>query len=112
MIFLDQKECLFSSHSDRRFRVWSVRKSEFLHRIQLVREFPKVPMMATAEPKGDHGSDVVEAQLERVASLYSDADHNSWLISGDAAGNVRVWNLHSYTPHGIGKEFPSATAST
>lgn len=124
MIYLDHKDCLLSTHSDRRVRVWSTRKSQFLQRLELVgpvvsvaQEEPWSLDPTCSEKCSDVGDEkvagpLVNRQTVAVTALYSDGHDDSdqgrsegrdtagnrWLFTGDVDGNVRVWDLAPFNP--------------
>eukprot|EP00931_Biecheleriopsis_adriatica_P049577 TRINITY_DN28689_c0_g2_i1.p1 TRINITY_DN28689_c0_g2~~TRINITY_DN28689_c0_g2_i1.p1 ORF type:complete len:1101 (-),score=248.22 TRINITY_DN28689_c0_g2_i1:96-3398(-) len=114
MIFLEHKECLLSTHSDQRLRLWSTKSAEFLCRLDLLalleEKSREEDAGQTAEiPQGERqrsslrGSrsealGLVQVQQGAITAIYTDSDENKWLFTGDANGWVRIWDLSPLTP--------------
>jgi len=121
MIWLEHKDCLFTMHSDRRLRVWSTKKCEFLQRLDLLAPVRISSADLHAEDtseKGTEGSEqadrrgsaqaasrtrpdapmLVPAQKARVVSLHAESAGNKWLLTGDMDGYVRAWDLSPFNP--------------
>eukprot|EP00930_Biecheleria_cincta_P037482 TRINITY_DN25736_c0_g1_i1.p1 TRINITY_DN25736_c0_g1~~TRINITY_DN25736_c0_g1_i1.p1 ORF type:complete len:1103 (-),score=189.58 TRINITY_DN25736_c0_g1_i1:90-3398(-) len=108
MIFLEHKEFLLSTHSDRRVRLWSTRRSEFSQQLDLLRQ--QTPEDLKEEGKTDADSSsmpsassssrgtLVRAQHGSITALYADSEENQWFFSGHADGWVRVWDLKPLQP--------------
>mmetsp|Transcript_55219 Transcript_55219/g.99428 ORF Transcript_55219/g.99428 Transcript_55219/m.99428 type:complete len:280 (-) Transcript_55219:110-949(-) len=98
MIFLERKECLLTSHSDRRLRLWSTKRSEFLHRVALVASAPpEIVYEADGTVRETSSQAYVHAQSAAITALYADSE-DRWLFTGDADGWVRIWDLEALRP--------------
>eukprot|EP00929_Paragymnodinium_shiwhaense_P117445 TRINITY_DN8801_c0_g1_i2.p1 TRINITY_DN8801_c0_g1~~TRINITY_DN8801_c0_g1_i2.p1 ORF type:complete len:1148 (-),score=306.96 TRINITY_DN8801_c0_g1_i2:362-3805(-) len=59
MIYLEHKECLLSTHTDRIVRVWSTKRAEFLQHLQLLAPAPPPPEEKEKEGEDDNLHDVI-----------------------------------------------------
>lgn len=129
MIVLEHKGCLLSCHTDRAVRLWSIRLSDFLARLELLG--PASPQAAPPEraaqppasarearraeamPDGsatarvrrkDAGAaaGLARCQNAPVTSLFADAE-NKCLFTGDTEGWIRVFDLAPVVPGRAGQ---------
>lgn len=109
MIFLEHKEFLLSTHSDRRVRLWSTRRSEFSQQLDLLRQSEDLkeeekktgagsPTPSGPSPSSSSRPALVRAQHGSITALYADSEENLWLFTGHADGWVRVWDLKPLHP--------------
>lgn len=72
MIFLEHKDCLLSSHADRRVRLWSRERAEFLQRLDLLAPAPwlppPAPVVLQSRPRSRGSTAEFEKQGKRLAA--------------------------------------------
>lgn len=132
MIVLEHKGCLLSVHTDRAVRLWSIRLSDFLARLELLgpasqaaperaaqppasaREPAPQARRAEGAPDGsatarvtrqtaDASASLARCQNAAVTSLFADTEQNKWLFTGDAEGWIRVFDLAPVVPGRAGQ---------
>lgn len=102
IVFLEHKHCIISTHADHRLRVWSTKRSEFLHRLELVQpatESSLAEPSCGSKPRNLLG--FMNAQVAPITSIYVDAEENRWMITGDSEGYVRIWDLQDFAPGSV-----------
>jgi len=78
LIYLETKEILLSTHSDRKVRVWSIRKSEFIQRLELLEPAPPQEASSSgdrmATEKSGAGDSSSSAPREHMRDAMRGAD--------------------------------------
>lgn len=99
LIFLEHKDCLLSTHSDRKARLWSRGKATFLQLLDLEALSPRPQADATVDqPLETATLRVSSAGRAPVTALHTDQRENKWLFTGDQDGWARVWDLSILRP--------------